>query len=63
MEKEKWFKKSKKELEDLLKVDVNKGLSEMDVVRKKSEYGENVLNEQKKTSILAMFSINLKTLW
>ena len=55
MEKEQWFKKSKVELEEELKVDVEKGLSEMDVVRKKSEYGENILNEQKKTSLLGMF--------
>ena len=55
MDKVQWFKKSKDQLEEELKVDASHGLSEMDVVRKRSEYGENILTEQKKTTIFGMF--------
>ena len=55
MNKTQWFKKSRQELEEELKVDAERGLSEMDVVRKKSEYGSNILVAKKKTGIFGMF--------
>lgn len=55
MKKTQWFKKTKQELEEDLMVDVEQGLSEMDVVRKTAEYGTNILTEQKRIGIFGMF--------
>ncbi len=55
MKKTQWFKKTKQELEEDLMVNVEQGLSEMDVVRKTAECGTNILTEQKRIGLFGMF--------
>ena len=55
MEKEKWFAKDVKEVEQKLGTDLKKGLSSDEVVKRQEEYGFNELKAAKKKTLLQRF--------
>ena len=55
MSKKLWFKKNKEELESELEVSTEHGLSEEEVLKRREEYGENVLVSAKRNGIVSMF--------
>ena len=50
-----WFNKSKEEIEQELKTNVNGGLTREGVERKRQEYGFNELKAKKKKSLIVKF--------
>ena len=52
---EKWFNKTFEETEKVLETDVNKGLSDSQVEKKREQYGTNELEAKKKKSIFVKF--------
>lgn len=55
MEKEKWFAKDVKEVEQKLGTDLKKGLSSDEVVKRQEKYGFNELKAAKKKTLLQRF--------
>ena len=55
MEKEKWFAKDVKEVEQQLGTDLKKGLSSDEVVKRQEKYGFNELKAAKKKTLLQRF--------
>lgn len=51
MEKEKWFAKDVKEVEQKLGTDLKKGLSSDEVVKRQEKYGFNELKAAKKKNV------------
>lgn len=55
-----WYTKTKEEVLKEFNVDPAKGLSEEEVVKRREQYGANVLQAKKKKSVLSMFFSQLK---
>ena len=55
MEEQKWFNKDFKDVETLLKTDIEKGLTDAEVQERREKYGLNQLKTKKKKSIFQKF--------
>ncbi|AFS77900.1 calcium-translocating P-type ATPase YloB [Gottschalkia acidurici 9a] len=55
-----WYEKDIEELSSELNVDISVGLSEEEVKLRKEKYGENILKEGKRKSIISMFFSQFK---
>ena len=52
---ERWYTKSIEEVEDKLGTNIKYGLTEEEVIKRRNEFGQNVLQEQKKDNIIIKF--------
>ncbi|KNF06947.1 cation transport ATPase, partial [Gottschalkia purinilytica] len=55
MKKKQWYQMKVNELQDKLKVNPSVGLSNEEAEKRQYSYGSNILNTEKRTSILMMF--------
>ena len=53
-----WYTKNIQEIEKIFCTSIKNGLDEKEVLKRREKYGQNVLKEQKKESILIKFCIN-----
>ncbi len=60
MEKKIAYQTGIDEIVDTLDVDIKKGLSESEVVKRRSDFGRNELQAAKKTSVLSLFFSQFK---
>ncbi len=59
----KWYQKDVKQVEELLQVKVNKGLSERQVTERRKRFGSNILQTEKNNPNGSYFYDNFKILW
>ena len=57
-----WFNKSIEQVSNELSVDINEGLNEVEVEKRKKEYGLNELKEKKNKNIFVKFT-NIWNCW